>query len=140
MTHSHAYCRVINIVFPQQYYLTGNITNNTTGFKNWLLGITITVSIVGLIEKHPEGEGQDAPHGGVGHGAGVAHGPVAGAAGDADLGEPVHEGLAAVGVEHPGHDADQGVLVGPAKWQIILLYSRNRLLWSVVTVTLSGGR
>ena len=75
---------------------------------------TITIT-VGLIGEGSQGEWQEPVHGGVGDGAGVAKGAVARAAGDPDLGEPVHEGLAAVRVEHAHHDADETVVVGPEK-------------------------
>ena len=76
---------------------------------------TPTIITVGLIGQGTQGEGQEPVHGGVGDGAGVAKGAVARAAGDPDLGEPVHEGLAAVRVEHAHHDADETVVVGPER-------------------------
>ena len=67
------------------------------------------------IEHGPQGNAHGSVENGVGDGAGVSKGAVARAAGDPDLGEPVHEGLAAVRVEHPHQDADESVVVGSAK-------------------------
>ena len=76
---------------------------------------TPAIITVGLIGEGAQGEWQEPVHGGVGDGTGVAKGAVACAAGDPNLGEPVHEGLAAVRVEHAHHDADQTVVIGPER-------------------------
>ena len=74
-----------------------------------------------MIGEGTQGEGQEPVQGGVGDGAGVPKGAVARAAGDPDLGEPVHEGLAAVGVEHAHHDADESVVIGPERTLLLLV-------------------